>query len=102
MEIEEFAERLSTLRQEKGVSARDMSRSIGQNENYINNIENKKAFPSMTSFFYICEFFKNYARSLFRGAKSKSISYTANRKRFNEAKFGSARAYCFYCKGNSQ
>ena len=33
MEIEEFAERLSTLRQEKGVSARDMSRSIGQNEN---------------------------------------------------------------------
>lgn len=58
MEIEEFAERLSTLRQEKGVSARDMSRSIGQNENYINNIENKKAFPSMTSFFYICEFLK--------------------------------------------
>ena len=35
-----------------------MSRSIGQNENYINNIENKKAFPSMTSFFYICEFLK--------------------------------------------
>ena len=58
MEIEEFAERLSTLRQEKGESARDMSRSIGQNENYINNIENKKAFPSMTSFFYICEFLK--------------------------------------------
>ena len=58
MEIEEFAERLSTLRQEKGVSARDMSRSIGQNENYINNIENKKAFPSMTSFFYISEFLK--------------------------------------------
>ena len=58
MEIEEFAERLSTLRQEKGVSARDMSRSIGQNENYINNIENKKAFPSMTSSFYICEFLK--------------------------------------------
>lgn len=58
MEIEEFVERLSTLRQEKGVSARDMSRSIGQNENYINNIENKKAFPSMTSFFYICEFLK--------------------------------------------
>ena len=58
MEIEEFAERLSTLRQEKGVSARDMSRSIGQNENYINNIEKKKAFPSMTSFFYICEFLK--------------------------------------------
>lgn len=65
MEIEEFAERLSTLRQEKGVSARDMSRSIGQNENYINNIENKKAFPSMTSFFYICEFLKNTPAAFF-------------------------------------
>ena len=70
MEIEEFAERLSTLRQEKGVSARDMSRSIGQNENYINNIENKKAFPSMTSFFYICEFLKIYRNYLNLWCKS--------------------------------
>ena len=101
MEIEEFAERLSTLRQEKGVSARDMSRSIGQNENYINNIENKKAFPSMTSFFYICEFLKITPAAFFE-VQNPNPYRTANRKRFNEAKFGSARAYCFYCKGNSQ
>lgn len=33
-----------------------MSLSIGQNPGYINNIESGKAFPSMTNFFYICEY----------------------------------------------
>ena len=36
-------ERLARLRTQKGVSARDMSLSLGQANNYINNIENKKA-----------------------------------------------------------
>lgn len=51
-----FALRLSRLRNQKGVSARDMSLSIGQNPNYINNIESGRSFPSLTVFFYICEF----------------------------------------------
>lgn len=51
-----FSERLARLRTMKGVSARDMSLSIGQSANYINKIENKKAYPSMTAFFYICEY----------------------------------------------
>ncbi|MDR0286955.1 MAG: helix-turn-helix domain-containing protein [Clostridiales bacterium] len=51
-----FPERLAQLRIKKGVSARDMSLSLGQSENYINMIENKKSFPSMTVFFYICEY----------------------------------------------
>lgn len=49
-------ERLAELRTQKGVSARDMSLSLGQANNYINNIENKKSLPSMQSFFYICEY----------------------------------------------
>ena len=49
-------ERLAKLRLQKGVSARDMSLSLGQANNYINNIENKKSLPSMSSFFYICEY----------------------------------------------
>ena len=53
---EEFALRLSKLRMQKGVSARDMSLSIGQNAGYINNIETGKALPSMHGFFYICEY----------------------------------------------
>ena len=49
-------ERLAKLRTQKGVSARDMSLSLGQANNYINNIENKKSLPSMQSFLYICEY----------------------------------------------
>lgn len=48
--------RLAKLRTQKGVSARDMSLSLGQANNYINNIENRKSLPSMQSFFYICEY----------------------------------------------
>ena len=53
---EEFPIRLAKLRMEKGVSARDMSLSIGQNPGYINNIESGKALPSMSNFFFICEY----------------------------------------------
>lgn len=51
-----FYKRLSTLREQKGVSARNMSLSIGQCESYVNSIENKKILPSMNVFFYICEY----------------------------------------------
>ena len=53
---EKFAERLTQLRIQKGVSARDMSLSLGQNPGYINHIENRQTMPSMAGFFYICEY----------------------------------------------
>ncbi len=49
--------RITQLRIRKGVSARDMSLSLGQNSNYINQIENRKALPSLPVLFYICEYF---------------------------------------------
>ena len=52
----DFAHRLSTLRINKGISARDMSLSLGQNPSYINTIENGKAFPTMANFFAICDY----------------------------------------------
>ena len=53
-----IAQRIARLRTEKGVSARDMSLSIGQANNYISNIENGKSSPSIQGFFYICEYLK--------------------------------------------
>lgn len=55
--IEWFYGRLTELRLQKGVSARDMSLSLGQSESYINKIENKRTLPSFTGFLYICEYF---------------------------------------------
>ena len=55
---EEFTQnRITQLRMQKGVSARDMSLSLGQNDSYINRIENKKSLPSLSGLFYICEYF---------------------------------------------
>ena len=47
---------MSKLREKKGVSARDMSLSIGQNPGYINNIETGKSMPSLAGIFYICDY----------------------------------------------
>ncbi|MCM1059931.1 MAG: helix-turn-helix domain-containing protein [Eubacterium sp.] len=61
----DFPIRLAKLRNKKGVSARDMSLSIGQNAGYINNIETGKALPSMAGFFYICEYLKISPKEFF-------------------------------------
>lgn len=53
---EDFVKRLTELRLAKKVSARDMSLSIGQSPNYINNIETGKALPSMSVFLSICDY----------------------------------------------
>lgn len=55
---EEFTQdRIAQLRTQREVSARDMSLSLGQNSSYINQIENKRALPSLQGLFYICEYF---------------------------------------------
>ncbi|MBE6755583.1 MAG: helix-turn-helix transcriptional regulator [Ruminococcaceae bacterium] len=56
MEEKDFALRLAQLREKKGVSARDMSLSMGQNPGYINNIESGKSLPSLPGIFYICDY----------------------------------------------
>ena len=52
----EFALRITHLRRSNGVSARDMSLSLGFNPSYINAIENNRAMPSMQTFFEICNY----------------------------------------------
>ncbi len=56
MDIKDFGLRLARLRSEKGVSARNMSLSIGQCAGYINSIETGKAKPSYDGIMYICEY----------------------------------------------
>lgn len=65
MTEQDFSLRLSKLREEKGVSARDMSLSMGQNPGYINNIETGKSMPSLSGIFYICEYLGITPKDLF-------------------------------------
>jgi len=60
-----IAQRLAQLRMQMNVSARDMSLSMGQADNYINSIENKRSFPSIQGFFYICEYLRISPKEFF-------------------------------------
>ena len=63
---EEFTQkRIGQLRAEKGVSARDMSLTLGQNPGYINHIENGKVLPSLSVLFWICDYFQITPRQFF-------------------------------------
>lgn len=66
-----FAKRLYQLRSQRGVSAREMSLAIGQNDSYINRIENKKAFPSMQVFFSICNYLHVTPTGFFDGGDER-------------------------------
>lgn len=70
-----FYQRLVQLRTEKGVSARDMSLSIGQSAGYINSLENRKGFPSMQVFFYICEYLNVTPSEFFDEGNSHPVQY---------------------------
>lgn len=73
-----FYMRLTTLRMQKGVSARDMSLSLGQSESYINKIENRRTLPSLTGFLNICDYLHITPQEFFNVAnkapgKSKTL-----------------------------
>lgn len=84
MDKQEFTKRLVELRQLKGVSARDMSLSLGQSPGYINNIENGLNYPSMTVFFYICDYLGISPKEFFdtemrNPTKSRELLSAANK-----------------------
>ena len=82
----EFQERLAELRLQKDVSAREMSQSIVQSENFICNIENHHNLPSMSVFFYICDYLKVSPQEFFdleSRAPDRLSEITAKLKRLN-------------------
>lgn len=50
-----FVERMSKLRQQKGITAREMSLYLGLNPSYISRIESMRMVPSLPIFFEICD-----------------------------------------------
>lgn len=71
--LEWFSTRLSELRLQKGVSARDMSLTLGQSESYINKIENQRMMPSFSGFLYICEYFEISPHDFFNADASAPV-----------------------------
>lgn len=95
MNEKDFSLRLSKLREKKGVSARDMSLSMGQNPGYINNIETGKSMPSLTGILYICDYLGITPAEFFDldaedPARLKEL--VANLKRLNDEQLESVSA----------
>lgn len=56
--MEEFVRnRITQLRLQKGVSEYQMSYDLGHSRGYVYNISSGKSLPSMSEFFYICDYF---------------------------------------------
>lgn len=87
MDEKDFSLRLAQLREKKGVSARDMSLSMGQNPAYIYNIESGKSKPSLSGIFFICEYLGITPSELFDTTSSnptKLNSIISDMKHLNE------------------
>ena len=71
-----FSDRLRHLRNQRKISAREMSLELGQNVNYINYIENGRHLPSMQGFFFICDYLKIQPADFFEKDSESSASET--------------------------
>ena len=56
LQAQDFALRLSKLRESKEISACTMSYDLGHSRSYINGIELQKYLPSFTEFIEICNY----------------------------------------------
>ena len=60
-----FRDRLRFLRNERKISAREMSLDLGQNESYINKLETGKCSTSVASFLKICDYLNIQPKDFF-------------------------------------
>ena len=60
-----FRDRLRLLRNERKISAREMSLALGQNETYINKIETGKNSTTIPGFLKICEYLQGTPAEFF-------------------------------------
>lgn len=67
-----IADKIRKLRNEKGISAREMSLELGQNVNYINLIENGKRKPSLEMFLSICEYLNTTPSNFFKNLENNN------------------------------
>lgn len=72
---EEFGLRLAMLREQRHISARQMSLDMGQNKNYINSIESGNNYPTMENFFEICHYLGITPRKFFGTLEHSFLPY---------------------------
>lgn len=67
-------DRLLEIRLANKKSERGLSLDLGHNSNYCNDIANGRALPSMSEFFYICEYFGITPKDFFDNDEKMSLT----------------------------
>lgn len=73
MDIEFIRNRITQLRLQKGISEHRLSLELGHARSYIHGIVSGKTLPSMTEFFYICEYFNISPEQFFSSDETISL-----------------------------
>ncbi len=73
MDEQFIRDRISSLREEKGISERKMSLDLGHSTSYIRSIISGRSMPSMGEFLYICEYLGISPQEFFNEKKSTSL-----------------------------
>ena len=73
MDEQFIRDRISSLREEKGISERKMSLDLGHSTSYIRSIISGRSMPSMREFLYICEYLDISPQEFFNEKKSTSL-----------------------------
>lgn len=76
MDEEFFRDRLRFFRNQKRISAREMSLALGQNETFINKIETGKSSTTISSFFNICDYLQISPLEFFNAEIKSSVENT--------------------------
>lgn len=66
-----FGLQLAKIRNDRGISARQLSLELGYNKNYIYSIESGRNFPTMEGFFEICQYLQIDPGNFFRSTQER-------------------------------
>ena len=72
-----IGDRITQLRMEKGISAREMSFAVSTNPSYISRVERHERFPSYNIFLLICDYFNITPEEFFSTNKKHAGEETA-------------------------
>ena len=74
MDEQYIRERITKLREEKGVSERKMSLDLGHSTSYIRSITSGRSLPSLSEFLYICEYLEISPMEFFNEESGTTIT----------------------------
>ena len=73
MDEQFIRDRITALRQQKGISERKMSLDMGHSSSYIRSIATGRSLPAMAEFLYICDYLEITPKEFFDVSNSEAL-----------------------------